>query len=251
MNIIVSIATMKTKDALEATNTYKCLVDIKDSFESRTGNSVTLNPVFENRVGLSELYQNILNEHSTTYDYCLFIHDDLEIHDYLVFDKLIEAHNNFDIVGIAGSTSQDYTDIVNPSGNLVPLVWHLRKKTPADGRGFVSHFVPKGSIMGNSVTHINSSYFGPTPCEVVVIDGLFLSFKTSSLKDKDEVFDRDFTFHFYDLGMCLRAKKMSLSIGVWPIYALHYGLGEYAGDPTWHKMAQIFRDRYNHYSNSI
>ena len=90
----------------------------------------------------------------------------------------LQAKNGLSPLTIAAA--KDYTDIVNKTGHLLPLVWHLRKSHVSDSRGFVSHYVPKNSVLGNSDTHVNSSYFGPTPSAVVVIDGLFMSFKMAA-----------------------------------------------------------------------
>lgn len=225
-NIKIIIPTKQEYNTFKKSNTYKCI--------SEVAKNCIIHPCCNNTTGLSELYQNVLNDSDN--DIVLFMHDDLEIHDHYLVDKLLKAHQTYDIVGLAGATSQNYnTD--------KPMVWHLCREKPEHSRGIVSHYIPKG-FNGVSETHINSAYFGPTPGSVVVIDGLFMSFKMSALKDKGEVFDRNFTFHHYDLAMCINAIEKGLTIGVWPIYCLHYGLGEFANDKIWQKHAIEFKQKY-------
>lgn len=240
----IIIPTQKNKDQYNSSSTCECIETIcKDSTVQKNLNiNGTVIPILENKTGLSELYQNVLNE-SVDYDYVLFMHDDLEIHDHFLFKKLLKAHEQYDIVGLAGATTQDYS-------KDVPMVWHLSRERPEHSRGIVNHYIPKG-FNGVAETHINSAYFGPTPGPVVVIDGLFMSFKMSSLKGKGEVFDRNYTFHHYDLAMCVKAYDMNLKIGVWPIFVIHYGLGEFADDKTWQRHAQEFKQQYGHRKLSL
>jgi GT2 family glycosyltransferase len=207
--------------------------------------------VSHNKTGLSELYQHYLED--TLADYITFIHDDLEIHDMFFFEKLISAHQTYDIVGLAGATSQDYSNITVQNGSELPLVWHLRKTKPEHGRGIVSHVIPKG-FNNAEKAHINSAYFGPTPDEVVVIDGLFMSFKRESMTKDEKVlqlFDPKYSFHFYDMAMCVNAKRCNLKIGTWPIYCLHHGLGEFANDSTWIRLSKDFKHQFNNYKVSV
>lgn len=249
MRFKIVIPTMKTEYDYIDSHFFECINRLKNN---NSEYDVSFEIVSKNKMGLSELYQDILNQtiEQNTADYVIFIHDDLEIHDQFFFDKLIKAHETYDIVGLAGATSQDYSDIIMPSGQELPLVWHLRKTKPEHGRGIVSHVIPKG-LNNCEFGHINSAYFGPTPCRVAVIDGLFMSFNVAPLVEKDEVFDRDFTFHHYDMGACLRANQMGLTIGVYPIFCIHHGLGEYASDKTWHLMAEKFKQKYSNYKIEV
>ena len=235
----IIIPTQKNKSEYNNSSTCECLesICVDSTVQKNLDVNVTVQPILENKTGLSELYQNVLNE-SENYDYVLFMHDDLEIHDHFLFKKLLKAHEQYDIVGLAGATTQDYT-------KDVPMVWHLCREKPEHSRGIVSHYIPKG-FNSVSETHINSAYFGPTPGPVVVIDGLFMSFKMSSLKGKGVVFNRNFTFHHYDMGLSCNAYIKGLTMGVWPIFVIHHGLGEYANDPIWHKTAKLFKQKYGH-----
>lgn len=233
----IVIPTPKNQQDFDNSQTLICLKEIvlHTIFKKDADINITIKPVLNNKQGLSELYQDELNQRDA--DYMVFMHDDLEIHDHFFIKKLLKAHESYDVVGLAGATTQNYnTD--------KPMVWHLCREKVEDSRGIVNHFIPKG-FNGVQQTHINSAYFGPTPSSVVVIDGLFMSFKMSSLQDKEEVFDRQFTFHHYDMGMCCKAYDLGLKIGVWPIFVVHHGLGEFANDKTWQKHAIEFKQKYS------
>jgi GT2 family glycosyltransferase len=239
----VVIATTLTKGAFKETNTFKCISRIIEANNMPyRGFNYFLQVFYENSIGLSELYQTYLN--NTGADYVVFIHDDLEIHDIMIFDKLVKAHEQYDIVGLAGSLSQDYTTDKPPA-------WHLAQMEPRHARGIVSHYIPKDCGGGTNEAYTNSVFFGPSPAQVVVIDGLFMSFKISSVPKDTELFDKDFTFHFYDLCLSCRAYNYGLKVGVWPIFAIHHGLGEFHSDPLWQKLMIDFRSRYRYYKASI
>lgn len=206
--------------------------------------SPSLEVIYENTLGLSLLYNHAIERYKDSMDYLVFLHDDVEVHDAFFFDKLQKAHEVYNIVGLAGAINQDYTT-ANPS------VWHLSSKNGrVDSRGFVSHFIPKG-WNGVQLTHVNSAYFGPTPHEVSVIDGLMMSVDLRKIRDlKSPLFDNDFNWHHYDMAMCLNAKQNNLSIGVWPIFVIHHGLGEFQNQ-EWENSNKLFKQKYGHICTSI
>ena len=51
---------------------------------------------------------------------------------------------------------------------------------------------------------------------------MFLAARASTLHQYPTVrFDPNLSFHFYDLDFCRSAKKVGLSLGVWPIPLIH------------------------------
>jgi GT2 family glycosyltransferase len=199
----------------------------------------------DNKKGISELYNDFLSVYAEELHYTnvVFLHDDVEIHDRFILKKLKKAHERYNVVGLAGATSQDYT-----SSSFTPA-WHLSMKDRKDGRGFVSHTIPK-DVGGYPFPYINSSYFGPSPSEVVFVDGLFVSFDMEAWRKNPIKFEEKYTFHHYDMSLCAELKKNGFSIGVWPIYVIHYGLGEFQNDPLWHKLATEFKQQYKDYKIS-
>ena len=242
LNFEIVIPTTLTREEFDKTGAAICIRDICNIYKSKTsGIKVTLNILFENREGLSSVYAQRLQ--TTKADYVICMHDDFEVHDFFMFRKLIKAHEIYDIVGLAGASSQDYS---NPES---PPVWH-RSCGRNEGRGIVGHYIP-AEMGGFGYPYVNSVEFGPTPAPVVVIDGLFMSFRMDKVRPQLPIFDPQFTFHFYDLAAACNATRKGLTLGVWPIYGVHHGLGEYAHDETWQKLAVEFRAKHSQYKHSV
>jgi len=221
--IRVVVTTPKTHDEYTSSVFYRCLNKIIEN-DSR----VVLQIISNNNTGLPKVYSDVIQKSEE--DIVTFIHDDLEIHDAFFVDKIIKAHESLDIVGLAGAQEQEYTDSKYP-------VWHL--SAPRDKMcGFVSH-----SIKTDNSTYINSAYFGPTPNRTVVVDGVLMSFVVEKVKNK-KIFDESFTFHFYDMSTCLNANAMGLKIGVWPIFVIHHGLGNFLDDPIWDRESKTFLSKF-------
>jgi hypothetical protein len=67
--------------------------------------------------------------------------------------------------------------------------------------------------------------FGPTPARVAILDGLFLSVKTKSVKETGWKFNENYKFHHYDIASCIDANKKKLKLGVAPIWVMHNSPG--------------------------
>lgn len=195
------------------------LNSINTTYKGATKN-VPIERVWNNTKGLSEVYNSFITEKYKDH-IMVFVHDDVYLDDRLVLEKLHAAHEVYDIVGLAGCK-----DPVVKS----PPLWHVM--APKENlRGFVSHELPQGISMAN---------FGPTRTSVDLIDGLFMSVDVSKLLESGVRFDEEFTFHFYDLAFCLRAKEHT--IGVWDIFVRHEGTGQ--PDATWHSLQERFIEKY-------
>ena len=57
-------------------------------------------------------------------------------------------------------------------------------------------------------------------------------------------FDEDFQFDFYDLSMCMRAFRLGLKVGVYPILCTHLSVGMGALTPKFLEAQQIFFKKY-------
>ena len=202
-SILIVVATLKTEADYTATRAFACLKQL--------GLTVKIFP--KNHTGISELYNSVLAS-DTEHDIVTFIHDDVEIHDLLFVQKITEAHLHFNIVGIAGAISQDYTQ-------RKPPAWHLSSVGPNDGRGIALHAFIDDPSKPNSIDY-QSVFYGPTPAAVVVIDGLFISVAMHTIRISGVRFNPHFTFHHYDMAFCVNASRKHLSIGVWPIFCVHF-----------------------------
>lgn len=232
----IVVPTPKTVEEYKDSQAYQSLLAIQKHLIRRSDViyiEFIISIFAENTKGLPELYNSVLLDDASMNrvdDIIVFLHDDVEVHDIFFYDKLIIAHQKYDIVGLAGATTQRYD-------MDVPSVWHLSMAKPSDGRGIVNHYIPYDG------GYVNSVFFGPTPATVAVIDGLMISVKRSVLEDKKVSFDETFSFHHYDISFCARATACSISIGVWPIFVIHHGLGEFNTD-DWKKSDKLFKTTY-------
>ncbi len=183
----------------------------------------------DNKQGLCARYNEFLEKHADDYDIVVFVHDDVFIDDANIRNKLIEAHTQYDIVGVAGG--------VNPTIRR-PALWHLMCGGFGPNlRGFVGHYTEDGKIMMTN--------FGPTPDRVAIADGLFLSIKTSQIRNVGWKFNERYNFHHYDISSCLDANKAKLKIGVYPILIYHMSPGlRSLSDPTFLENQEKFIKEY-------
>ena len=182
-----------------------------------------------NRDGLSSLYNSyITDDIANEFDCLLYIHDDVYIDDLKCFDKIQEQfNNNIDVVGLAGASGVTLER---------PALWHLMsdRKTWS---GAVSHPAGEGT---NQVTS-----FGPTPKRCVIMDGLFLACKPSSLIHNNVRFDEQFTFHHYDIDFCLSCNKNNLKMSTCNINVIHQSPGLLNSESELFKQSeQKFVDKY-------
>lgn len=178
--------------------------------------------VYNNTTGLSEVYNGMMKKWKGYK--IVFCHDDVEIHDRFISQKLDIAFTMYDIVGLAGSKE---VLVKNPP------MWHLMARKDKL-TGFVSHYFGNNEWV--------SSYYGRTPARTVLLDGLFLAVDSDKMIDNGVWFDDDFDFHFYDLAFCLRAFEKKMKLGTYPIFVVHHGLGE--PDDNFYDLADKFVKKY-------
>jgi hypothetical protein len=185
-----------------------------------------------NKEGLSKRYNEFLETHIDDYDMIVFVHDDVYLDDGRVRQKLAIAHEQFDIVGVAGGVAPVIRE---------PALWHIMCGGFGPNlRGFAGHYVSDKTV---SVTN-----FGPTPARVAIADGVFLSVKTEAIKRTNWLFNENFTFHHYDIASCLDANKKKLKIGVWPILLFHMSPGlRSLDDVTFLENQAKFINEYRNY----
>ena len=83
------------------------------------------------------------------------------------------------------------------------------------------------------------SWYGPTPSEVKLLDGVLLAAKAATLLDGGVRFDPQFAFHFYDIDFCRTAARAGLRLGTWPIAVTHASGGRF-GSPEWQAAAEAY-----------
>jgi GT2 family glycosyltransferase len=183
---------------------------------------------YENRLPLPDLF-NICIRDNTAGDVLVFIHDDVWIDDYYFGDRILDALQTFDIVGVAGNRRRLAGQ---PAWAFVDDVFTL------DDRANLSGAIAHGDHPFGEV-----SMFGATPAECELLDGVFLAARREALAGREVLFDPRFDFHFYDLDFCRTARSKGLRLGTWPICLTHQSAGAF-NTPPWHDKLRLYREKW-------
>ena len=233
MKTIIGICTKHDKKGFEQTPTYKSLFsDLKGTDRNDhilyTDYDVDVVVRKQNKENIGKHYNRVIDMAVTdNYDWIILMHDDIQMDDYGFRDKLQEAFKEYDIVGLAGAKQAEIKQ---------PALWHLMSKQE-DWSGAVAHPANDKQIFMTN--------FGPTPQRCLVLDGLFLAIKVSSLKPEVR-FDEDIPAiaHHYDIDFCLQANKHKLKLTTWPIWVIHKSPGLSEQDKTFSKSEKYFIDKW-------
>lgn len=217
--LIVSCTKAKTDKEFEQRPLYASL---KKQYDLNPNISFFL--FTDNKRGLSQCYNKVLQDPANKDSVALFVHDDVVLDDVFLYEKLINSP--YSITGLAGAKT------FNKKANK--LAWHLASDK--------SNFVGEVTHEHNGKTW--TTVFGPTSSRALVLDGLFISCKVSDLITNNLSFDEDFAFHFYDIAFCLRANKQRVSCGVLPIRAIHHGIGDSMLTTNWEESNTKFKQTY-------
>lgn len=180
--------------------------------------------ISNNQEGLSKQYNKVLKDPKHKDKIVLFVHDDVELNDLFLYEKLINSP--YSITGLAGATS--FNKLADK------LAWHLA----APKHTYV------GEVAHSDKSRVWTTVFGPVPSRALTLDGLFLSVKINDVTEKELLFDEEFNFHFYDIAFCLRANQKQITCGVLPVYVVHYGLGDSMLTPEWEHANTKFKQQY-------
>ena len=173
-----------------------------------------------NKKGLSEVYNSFISEEYKN-NILLFIHDDLEINDLFLVEKL--NHSPYIVTGLAGSKTCDLSK--------ERIAWHLCSSRE-DMVGEVSH---------KKDDNIWTTVFGPTKSRALIIDGLFISVDVEEILKTKARFNENFKFHHYDMAFCLNCNKHKARVGVLPISVVHHGLGDSMNSLEWEYSNTLFK----------
>jgi len=189
--------------------------------------------VKDNSTGLPEIYNRYIIEKNKN-KIVLFVHDDVEIHDLNLVEKLNESP--WDITGLAGGGTYEFKD-----KNL----WHICSKRETQS-GCVSHplcWQENNQLKVDYSRQVNTT-FGPAPQRCLVLDGLFLAINIEKALETNWQFDERHKFHHYDIASCLLANEKKLKMGTYPIFVVHHGLGNSFMTPEWEESNKIFKDNW-------
>lgn len=192
--------------------------------------SVELRLFANNKKGLSDLYNEAIDECRNDPAILVFAHDDLHFLDYFWCSRLAEGLDMFPIIGIVGNKRRVSRQL---SWAFIDDKFTWDKATNLSG--VIGH--------GAGFPHFELCNYGPTRQQVVLLDGLMLAAKSETLIENNLYFDERFDFHFYDLDFCRQAEQKSLALGTWDLALIHESIGR-AGSDDWLSAYSRYLDKW-------
>ncbi len=186
-----------------------------------------------NRQGLSALF-NYRIEAAEDSDILLFVHDDVYLEDFYILERLQEALEQFDLVGVAGNALPE-DDHVNWLHMRSPGEKSLRKADLGNLTGGLATIAPTGRVI---------TLYGPTPKDSILLDSCFLAVRAKTLKERKLCFDTQFEFEFYGEDFCRTCHAAGLRIGTWPISITHAS-ARIMGGPEWETGLTLYRWKWS------
>ncbi|MEW6345211.1 MAG: glycosyltransferase [Paraburkholderia sp.] len=187
--------------------------------------------LFDNNArGLSTIYNNAIQYAEQNPAILVFVHDDVWLQDFFWTERIYEAIERFDVVGLAGNTRR------------LPRQPAWAFATPDfkwDDKQFLSGTVGHGKGFPCEIV----SSFGPAGQACKLLDGLMLIADSAKLIESGLRFDEQFTFHFYDMDFCRQAELKGLSMGTWPLAVVHESGGAF-NSPGWRDGYQRYLQKY-------
>lgn len=188
----------------------------------------------ENSDSLSTNYNKFIRESLDYYDdntSIVFVHDDVYLNCSNLHDKLTKAFKQFDVVGVAGTTS------IN---DLQPALWHLMSPSEHH-RGCVAHALDPRP---DRIHPYRYTSFGPLNDRVILIDGVFIATTPKVLQSIKFDERNPSRFHYYDLDFSLECNKNKKKLGVWDIPIIHKSPGLTKPDSEWSAGKKWFIDKW-------
>lgn len=184
---------------------------------------------FNNTQPLPEVYNRIIDQCPAD-SLLLFVHDDVWLDDFNLFDRVSDGLAQFDVIGVAGNRR-----VPDRHCGWAFVDDALTWDSPEYLSGRVSHGQNASGLV---------SVFGDVPSRCQLLDGVFLAARAESLKRTRARFDPQFAFHFYDLDFCRTATKVGLTLGTWPISITHQSGGSFGSD-AWKHLLRSYRAKWS------
>jgi hypothetical protein len=223
------------KDILLVSSTRKTAVEFAESAPlaasiaklQRSSQRIVAEITYQNREGLGTVYNRFLQSDNAG-KFIVFVHDDVRIEDLFFVEKLDQAFESFDVVGLAGTQRPD----------LDHLSWFDTRQPLS---GFVVHPNPEHATQVDQSFVV--SFYGPTPEPCALLDGCFLGVNADKVLAAGCTFDEQFDFHFYDLDFCRTCGERKLRVGTWPLWVVHQSGGNF-GSPDWNRAAERYQSKW-------
>lgn len=192
---------------------------------------VTLQIAFENKAGLSSIYNDAITRSQS--DILVFLHDDVWLEDPALLKKISTGLKKFDVIGVAGNKR-----IIKNQPSWFFSEYKNNEFTRDDLKNL------SGSVYHGAPGRASLSSFGEAPAACKLMDGVFLAANRKTLKRYEVKFDPTFTFDFYDLDFCRQACQKNLRIGTWPIKIIHKSSGEF-GKASWKRGLELYLRKWS------
>ncbi len=190
---------------------------------------VQLRLTHNNTRGLPEIYNAAIREAARDPAILVFIHDDVWLCDFFYPQRILNAIEHFDVVGLAGNTRRVPRQPTWSSTTL-DFEWDT---------GYLSGTVG----YGKGLPYQGVCVYGPPVQECKLLDGVMLIADSEKLIERGVQFDERFDFHFYDLDFCRQAELGGLKMGTWPVSVVHEGMSSY-GSESWQQGYARYLEKY-------
>jgi GT2 family glycosyltransferase len=167
---------------------------------------------FSNHRPLGAVYNEALDR-ASEHDIVVFMHDDVWLEDYFFVERIASGLKQFDVIGVTGNTHR----------RAGQLAWSfVSDPRVADDAKYLSGRVAQGELPCGRIL-----YFGPSPAQCELLDGVLLASRRSALDARKVRFDPAFAFHFYDMDFCRAATEAGMRLGTWPVCITHQSPGSF------------------------
>lgn len=188
--------------------------------------NIDLRITYNNKIGLCESYNKIINQ-PVEHEYIVLCHHDVSLQYANLEYGIKEGLKRFDVIGVAGGRNPKVVE-----KNL----WHWMMPRE-DYRGMAAHSDGQGKMFMTN--------FGVTPDRVALLDGVFLAFEHEKIKKSKARFDEQFIWHHYDVDFSLTCNQNKLKLGVYPIFVYHESPGlKNIDDIEWNRSNQCFISKW-------
>lgn len=167
----------------------------------------------QNSRGLSDVYNEAIDESKTAPAILVFIHDDVLVPDFYWGNRIRSSLEKFDLIGVAGNKRR----LPKQPGWIIQNV-NYELDDYANLSGAIGQ--------GNGFPPEKIDFFGPFNQECKLMDGVFLAAYSETLQTSGLKFDSQFHFHFYDLDFCRRAEELGLKMGTTDLTLIHQSYGQ-------------------------
>lgn len=200
LRVVLVSATTEDEHGFHNTSLGKSLLNLNTPVERCV--------FFNNKKGLSEVYNLAINSCINSPSVLLFVHDDVTITDYYWVSRILEQLQYFHIVGVAGNKRHvPYM----PGWSFIDTNFTYDDNRNLSGAWGDGHTFPPNRIFE----------VGPPRQEVKLLDGMLLAGYSETLIQNQVYFDEQFDFHYYDLDFCRTASSKGLKLGTADLFVVH------------------------------